>query len=92
MLPYLIAGAIGFGLAKLFENSNYVRIYSPFLNLFKFDPITHHTLRLNKHGQYCDLGDNIVESNYLNLDDINYEHYFINKTYLKNNPYLNKFI
>ena len=77
---------------KLFENSNYVRIYSPFLNLYKFDPITHHTLRLNKHGQYCDLGDNIVESNYLNLDDINYEHYFINKTYLKNNPYLNKFI
>jgi FkbM family methyltransferase len=77
---------------KLFEDFNYVRIYSPFLNLFKFDPITHHTLRLNKHGQYCDLGDNIVESNYLNLDDINYEHYFINKTYLKNNPYLNKFI
>ena len=76
----------------LFENHNYVRIYSPFLNLFKFDPITHHTLRLNKHGQYCDLGGNVIETNYLNLDDINYEHYFIHKTYLKNNPHLNKFI
>jgi FkbM family methyltransferase len=77
---------------KLFENSNYVRIYSPFLKLFKFDPVTHHTLRLNQFGQYCDLNNKIVETDYLKLNDINYEHYFINKIFLKNNPHLSSFI
>lgn len=77
---------------KLFEDSNYIRIYSPFLNLFKFDPITHHTLRLNRTGQYCDLNNNIIETDYLKLDSINYEHYFINKEFLKHNPHLKSFI
>jgi FkbM family methyltransferase len=77
---------------KLFEESNFIRINSPFLNLFKFDPITHHTLRLNQNGQYCDLNNNIIETEYLKLNDINYEHYFINKDFLKNNPHLNSFI
>lgn len=77
---------------KIFEGTDFVRIYSPFLKLFKFDPNTHHTLRLNQFGEYCDLNNNIVETDYLKLQDINYEHYFINKNFLKSNAHLNSFI
>jgi FkbM family methyltransferase len=80
-------------LISLFKNQSYYKIKNPYLDflrmngengLVKFEPIT--GIIYKSHH----LNTNIIDFD--NLTEITFEHYFVHKEYLKNNPHLKKLV
>lgn len=79
-------------LKKTFDKTNYIKIQNPFLRFLKHHP-AHGFIHFNrKNGTLEDVFGNLVERNYDDFTDINFEHYYIDLNFLAKNPSLKKYI
>lgn len=80
------------GVKNLFLNSPYKKIKNPFLDFIKVDRKKCGTVRLWYDNHFYNAKYVLYEGNILDLEDVDWEFYYIHEDFLKKHKHLNKFI